>query len=191
MKRSFIKAAATTALVAGALLLTPAFAGATSYTPPSTGTVSAATVAPGGTFTFSAPAEIFAPGESVTISLTGENALGASLGFVKFAIETKALGTVSAGSNGGLGAVSITLPSNASGRYSVLATSESNPTGIAAYVSTDAGAGTGTGDDGLAATGADSSALLPIWIGGGALVLAGGGLAVAATVHRNRKHEAA
>lgn len=188
MKRTFLKATATTALVAGALFITPTIANA-SYTPPETGTVSSTSVAPGGSFNFSVPAEVFAPGESVTISLTGESALGASLGFVKFAVETKSLGTVTASGSGGVAPVKITLPSNASGRYTVLATSESNPTGVTAYVA--AAAATGTDDDNLATTGLDNAALLPIWLGGGALVLAGGGLAVAATVRRNRKHDVA
>jgi hypothetical protein len=187
MKRTLIKASAATALVAGALFMTPTVANA--YTPPPSGTVSSTTVGPGGSFTFGAPADVFEPGETVTISLTGENASGATLGFVKFAVETQALGTVTAGSNGGFGAVKITLPSNASGRYTVLATSASNPVGISASVTTSTSSG--TDDDGLAATGLDSAALLPIWIGGGALVLAGGGLAVAATVRRNRKQDAA
>lgn len=187
MKRNFIKASAVTALVAGALFLTPAIANA--YTPPPSGTVSSTTVGPGGSFTFGAPADVFEPGETVTIFLTGENASGASLGFVKFAVETHSLGTATAGGNGGLSAVTITLPSNASGRYTVLATSASNPTGISASVTTSTS--TGTDDDGLATTGMDDAALLPIWLGGGALVLAGGGLAVAATVRRNRKHDVA
>ena len=187
MKRTFIKAAAATALVAGALFVTPTVANAT-YTPPTTGTVSSSTVAAGGSFTFSVPGDVFAPGESVTISLTGESALGASLGYVKFAVETKALGTVTATADGGVAPVKITLPSNASGRYTILATSASNPTGVVAYVTVSGSAST---DNSLATTGLDNAALLPIWVGGGALVLVGGGLAVATTVRRNRKQEAA
>jgi hypothetical protein len=186
MKRTFIKASVATVLVAGALFLSPTVANA--YTPPPTGTVSSSTVVPGGTFTFGAPAEVFVPGETVTIYLTGENASGATLGFLKFAVETQALGTVTAGSDGGFSAVKITLPSNASGRYTVLATSASNPTGISASVTASTSAST---DNSLATTGLDNAALLPIWVGGGALVLVGGGLAVATTVRRNRKQEAA
>lgn len=187
MKRTIIKASAVTALVVGAVFLTSNIANA--YTPPPTGTVSSTTVGPGGSFTFGAPADVFEPGETVTIFLTGESASGATLGFVKFAVETQSLGTATANGNGGLGAVTITLPSNASGRYTVLATSASNPTGVSASVTTSAS--TDSDDDNLATTGLDNAALLPIWLGGGALVLAGGGLAVAATVRRNRKQEAA
>jgi LPXTG-motif cell wall-anchored protein len=44
-------------------------------------------------------------------------------------------------------------------------------------------AGSGT----LPSTGGDSESLLGIWVGGGALVLAGATVAVAATVRRNRQ----
>lgn len=186
MKRTLIKASAAAALVAGALFITPTLATANTYTPPATGVVSSSTVAPGGVVSFSVPAGVFNAGESVTLSITGENALGASLAFVKFAVETKSLGTVTANAAGGVDPARITLPSNASGRYTILATSPSNPTGVVAYVTIS---GSASDDDGLAATGLDNAALLPLWIGGGALVLAGGGLAVAATVRRNKKQE--
>lgn len=189
MKRIFLKATASTALVAGALFITPAVASAETYTPPASGIVSSSTVEPGGVVSFSVPAGVFEPGETISISLTGENALGATLGFVKFAVETKSLGTVPANTGGGVDPARITLPSNASGRYTILATSPSNPTGVAAYI-TISGSGVSDDDD-LAATGLDNAALLPLWIGGGALVLAGGGLAVATTVRRNRKQELA
>lgn len=188
MKRTIIKATAATALVAGALFATPALATASTYTPPATGTVSVSTIAPGGTVTFSVPAGVFEPGETVTIFLTGENASGASLGFVKFAVQTQSLGTVTSTSTGGLSGANITLPSNASGSYTILATSASNPVGVTASVTASTSTGTSTSDD-LATTGLDNAALLPIWLGGGALVLVGGGLAVAASVRRNRKLE--
>lgn len=201
MKHAVIKSAAIAAIAAGALFAAPMAASA--YTPPETGGVSNPNVGPGGTFDFTAPPANFIPGEPVAISLTGENASGASLGFVKFAVETSILGTVPASADGGLGGVSIRLPSNASGAYTVLATSPSNPVGVSASVSAgdgsggsnaDTGSGTangggtaGTGSDpeavGLAATGTDG--LLTLWVGGGALALVGGGIAVAAAVRRN------
>ncbi|WP_336641758.1 hypothetical protein [Microbacterium sp. USHLN272] len=187
MKRTLIKASAAAALVAGALFITPTLATANTYTPPATGVVSSSTVEAGGTVLFSVPGGVFEAGEAVTISITGESALGASLGFVKFAIETKSLGTVTANAAGGVDPSRITLPSNASGRYTILATSPSNPTGVVAYITISGAAA--DEDDNLATTGLDNAALLPLWIGGGALVLAGGGLAVAATVRRNKKHE--
>jgi len=45
-----------------------------------------------------------------------------------------------------------------------------------------------TSDSGsLPATGIDSSSLLGLWVGAGALILVGGTLAIATTVRRNRK----
>jgi len=53
------------------------------------------------------------------------------------------------------------------------------------------GATTGSGTDrSLPAAGIDNAMLLGLWVGGGALVLAGGVVAVAAAVRRNRKEHA-
>ncbi|MGP6170789.1 hypothetical protein ACTU6V_06225 [Microbacterium sp. A204] len=186
MKHTFTKAAAVAALVAGAMFAVPVAASA--YTPDPSGETSTSTVAPGGTFTFFVQDDAFVPGETVTISLTGENASGASLAFVKFAVETKALGTTTANAGGGTDNVRITLPANASGTYTILATSPSNPVGAAATVTVGTATNPGGTDD-LATTGADSDALLTLWIGGGALLLVGGGIAVATAVRRN-KHQA-
>ncbi|MEV8218574.1 hypothetical protein AB0O65_02310 [Microbacterium sp. NPDC077391] len=190
MKHTITKAAAVAALAAGALFAVPAAASAVEgYTPPAQGQVSDSTVAPGEAITFSVTDAAFVPGETVSISITGENASGASLGFVKFAVETRALGTTTANGAGGVSGVRINLPANASGTYTILATSPSNPVGVSATV-TVAAAGTGSNggsdDDALATTGPDSAAMLGLWVGGGALVLAGGAVAVASAVRRNR-----
>lgn len=189
MKRTFTKAAAVAAIVAGAMFAVPTAASA--YTPGPGAGVSDSTVAPGGTFTFLVEAGVFAPGETVSISITGENASGASLAFVKFAVETQALGTTTANAEGGVDGAQITLPANATGTYTVTATSASNPIGTSATVTAVAGdSGETPGDDDLATTGADSEALLALWVGGGALLLAGGGIAVASAVRRNKQNAA-
>ncbi|MGO2748347.1 hypothetical protein [Microbacterium sp.] len=186
MKHTFTRAAVAAAIVAGAMFAVPTAASA--YTPPPTGQVSTSTVAAGGTFTFYVNADVFVAGEPVNISITGENASGATLGFVKFAVQTKALGSATANASGGLDNVQVTLPADASGTYTILATSDSNPVGVSATVTVGTGTGTGTGDKDLATTGADSDALLTLWIGGGALLLVGGGIAVATAVRRNKQH---
>ena len=189
MKRTITKAAAIAAIVAGAMFAVPAAASA--YTPSPGGGTSVSTVAPGGTFTFFVEADVFEPGETVSISLTGESASAATMAFVKFAVETQALGTTTANAEGGIDGVQITLPANASGTYTVTATSASNPVGTSATVTVAAGStpgGTNPGD--LATTGADSEALLALWIGGGALLLVGGGIAVATAVRRNKQNAA-
>ncbi|PKI90844.1 hypothetical protein CW368_09275 [Actinomycetales bacterium SN12] len=189
MKHTITKAAAVAALAAGALFAVPAAASAVEgYTPPARGQVSDSTLAPGEAFTFSVTDAAFVPGETVSISVSGENASAATLGFVKFAVETKALGTTTANADGGVSGVRITLPANASGSYTILATSPSNPVGVSATVAVAAaGSGAAGGNnDPLATTGADSAAMLGLWVGGGALVLAGGAVAVGSAVRRNR-----
>ena len=173
MNNRFTKAAAAFALAVAAVFAAPLAANA--YTPsgPASGTV---TIAPGGTGTVAFTG--FAPGESVTFKLTGENASGATLAFVKFAIETKS--TVKTASSTGSASVAVTLPSNASGTYTLTATGATSGTSVSTTITVGAAA--------LPSTGGNDESLLGIWIGGGALVLAGAGIAVASTVRRNR-HE--
>lgn len=174
MKKTLTKIAVVAALAAAATLGVSGAASA--YTTPPTGEVDTPTVAPGGTFTFFTTLNAFQPGETVTISITGANAQGASLAA---AVSTKILGTVPANASGNVSGVAINLPANASGSYTVTGTSGSNPTGVSAYVAAAA--------SGLPVTGMDSEALLGLWVAGGALVLAGGGIATAAAVRKNRK----
>lgn len=187
MKRTFTKAAAVAAIVAGAMFAVPTAASA--YTPGPDAGVTDTTVTPGGTFTFFVEPEAFVAGETVSISITGENASGASLAFVKFAVETQVLGTATANAEGGLDGVQISLPANASGLYTITATSPSNPAGVSATVTAVTG-NDNNDDDDLATTGADSEALLALWVGGGALLLVGGGIAVASAVRRNKQNAA-
>lgn len=181
MKHNLIKAAATAILIAGAALAAPTIAHAEVYPPADSAQVSDTVIEPGDTVTFWVEDGAFLPGEPVTITLEGENASGATLAFVKFAIETQTWNRT-ANAEGGLDPVQITFPMDASGVYT-----------ISAFSATSAGDSVtvtvvGDADGGLAATGLDSNSLLGLWVGGGALVLAGGALAVATTVRRNRKH---
>ncbi|RKT35986.1 LPXTG-motif cell wall-anchored protein [Microbacterium sp. AG1240] len=194
MKNSFAKAAAVITLAAAATFAPLA---AHAYPTGEEASVSSTTVAPGGTVEFTVADGTFDPGEPVTISLTGENASGASLAVLKTAVETAALGTVPAAADGSI-STGIKFPANASGVYTITATSPSVPEGVSVTVSVAAaGAGTGGSNAGgsnaggsLPATGMDSGSLLGLWVGGGALVLAGGAVAVGAAVHRQRKHAA-
>jgi hypothetical protein len=96
---------------------------------------------------------------------------------VRFAITT-ASDTARSDADGSLAAVDITLPSNASGTYNIAAVSPTSAGGTAAV--------TVTGADGLPATGLDPAATLGLWIGGGALLVAGAALAIVAAVRRSR-----
>ncbi|WP_404431326.1 LPXTG cell wall anchor domain-containing protein [Microbacterium lacus] len=176
MKNS-IRISAAVALAAAAILA-PAAAQAVIYPPSGACTVTPATVTPGGTVAFECDDETFGATESVTITVEG--ATGATVGFVKFAVTSSGGATSTA--SGALAPVDIAFPSDASGVYNISAVSETSSGGTSS-VSVTSGS---TGGGSLPATGADNSALLGVWVGGGALVLAGGALAVAATVRRNR-----
>ena len=178
MKHHFRTALAVSALVAVSALAVPTAAQASTIYPPSGScTVSPATTTAGGTVNFQCEPETFSSNESVTITVTGENGADATIGMIKFAIST-ASGDATSTVTGALPAVPITLPSNATGTYNIAAVSATSAGGTAATTITTA--------DGLPATGLDSGSLLGLWIGGGALLLIGAALAVAAVVRRKQ-----
>ena len=185
MKNRFVKAAAGTALAAAAVLAAPAIANA--YTPEPVGG-SSATIAPGGSATISF--DDFAPGEAVTGTLTGENAAAGSVAFVKFAVTSTST-TKTANASGDVSFV-VTLPANATGTYTLVTDGAvSDAATVTIAVPAAAGGGSTGGSGTLPATGGDNAALLGLWIGGGALALAGGSIAVASTVRRHRNAEVA
>jgi LPXTG-motif cell wall-anchored protein len=190
MKTNFAKVAAVITIAAAATFVPLA---AHAYPTGEEASVSSTNVTPGGTIDFAVADGTFVPGEPVTISLTGESASGASLAVLKAAVETATLGTIPAAADGSIDA-GIVFPANASGVYTITATSPSVPEGVSVTVTAaTAGGGTGGGSNAggsLPATGMDSGSLLGLWVGGGALVLAGGAVAVGAAVHRQRKHAA-
>jgi hypothetical protein len=171
-------AALVAALATIAILGAPAAAQASTIYPPSGAcTTSPATAQPGSTIAFECAAGTFSGDESVTVTVTGENGAGATIGMVRFAITT-ASEVVTSEANGSLSPLSITLPSNASGTYNIAAISSTSAGGTAAVSI--------TGANGLPVTGLDSGSMLGLWIGGGALVLAGAALGIAAVVRRRR-----
>ena len=192
MKNNFAKVAAVITIAAAATFAPLA---AHAYPTGEEASVSSTTVTPGGTIDFAVADGTFVPGEPVTISLTGESASGASLAVLKAAVETATLGTIPAAADGSI-STGIKFPANASGVYTITATSPSVPEGVSVTITaaTASGGAGGTGGSNaggsLPATGMDSGSLLGLWVGGGALVLAGGAVAVGAAVHRQRKHAA-
>lgn len=192
MKLTFTRAAAAIALAAAALFAAPVAANAAGGYPPTPG--------PGQSVPISTPAGIFAANEPVTILLSGEDANFATLGVVRAVYVTNApIGTVTSNADGSVG-YNLVLPSTATGTYTVTMTSPSRPQGyIVSFAAGSTGGvgggGTGSGSGsasgstgGLPATGLDSGSLLGLWVGGGALVLAGGAVAVGAAVRRQRKN---
>ncbi|MCR2801930.1 MULTISPECIES: hypothetical protein [unclassified Microbacterium] len=191
MKIKSIKAATAATLLAAALTVAvPTVAHAAYVIPEGDVSISSPTVAPGGVVQVAVEDGYFAGGSTVDVSLTGENANGASLAFVKFAVQTADLGSVTAAADGSV-STGVRLPSNAVGTYTIVLSgvdADGNP--VTASVSVSVPAAGGTGGETLPTTGGDTSALLGLWIGGGALLLAGGGLAVASTVRRHRQQAA-
>ncbi|MEX8058201.1 LPXTG cell wall anchor domain-containing protein [Microbacterium sp. 16-032] len=167
MKLNLKKAGVTAALAGALLFAAPAVAQAYVPTAPGTQTV---TITNNGPVTFNV-----APGATVNFVLVGYNANQAGLATANLPVSSKSITKV-ADASGNATAV-VTLPADARGTYTLSAT----PTGGTAGGSNNAG-----GNTGLPATGFDANSMLGIWVGGGALVLAGGTIAVATTVRRNR-----
>lgn len=182
MKHSF-RITAVAALVAASALALPTAAQADTIYPPSNAcSVVPAVITPGATVTFNCSNGTFSPGEFVTVTVEGNTP--ADVGFIKFAVTSSGSTTSSAA---GSISVPIAFPSNASGNYNIAASSATSAGGAAtASIGSTAGGGSGS----LPATGVDSGSLLGLWVGGGALVLAGGAVALAASVRRNRKEHA-
>jgi len=168
MKLNLKKAGVTAALAGALLFAAPAVAQAYVPTAPGTQTV---TITNNGPVTFNV-----APGATVNFVLVGYNADQAGLATANLPVSSKSITKV-ADASGNATAV-VTLPADARGTYTLSAT----PTG-----GTAGGSGNNAGGStGLPATGFDANSMLGIWVGGGALVLAGGTIAVATTVRRNR-----
>jgi len=179
------KALAAAALVVVAIFAVPTAAQA-AYVP-NTLISSPGSIAPGGTGTVSFAAGAFAPGESVSFTLTGENAAGATLAAVVTAVSSTS--TTKTAAADGSTSVSITLPSNATGAYTLTATgaTSGNIATVAISAGAASGGGTGTGgaSGGLPNTGA-MDPTLGIWAGGGLLAL-GAAFVIVLTVVRRQK----
>ena len=176
----FKKVLAGAALAIIAVLAVPAAAQAYSITPPPNTSAGAGE-------TFSATFTGFSSGEDVSIALTGESASSATLAAVVTAVETKTI--VKAADAAGDVTVTVTLPSNASGSYTLTATGlTSGAIGQSTItaVSSSAAGGSGSGaTGGLPNTGA-MDPTLGIWAGGGLLAL-GAAFVIVLTVVRRQK----
>ncbi|WP_442574744.1 cell wall protein [Microbacterium sp. F51-2R] len=186
MKHTIRKTAAVAAIVAASALAMPVAAQASTIYPPSNAcSVVPTVITPGATVTFNCSNGTFTPGEFVSVRVTGNTS--AKVGFIKFAVTST--GGTNASAQGAI-SVPISFPANANGGYNIEAFSETSAGGVSSVSVKAAGSGAGSSSDDLATTGGDSASLLGLWVGGGALVLTGGALAVAATVRRNRKQNA-
>lgn len=169
MKLSLKKVGVSAALAGALLFAAPAVAQAYVPTAPGTQTV---TITNNGPVTFN-----LAPNSSVTFVLVGYNVTGANIATANLPVSSASV-TKTTDASGNATAV-VTLPADRRGTYTLSAT------GPAAANAGGSGTNAG-GNTGLPATGFDANSMLGIWVGGGALVLAGGTIAVATTVRRNR-----
>ncbi|MGA1835713.1 LPXTG cell wall anchor domain-containing protein [Herbiconiux sp. 11R-BC] len=182
------KALAVAALAIVAIFAVPTAANA--YVPPSN-ISSPGSLAPGETGTVSFAPGSFTPGEPVSFTLTGENASGATLASVVSAVDSQSI-TKSADASGSA-ALSVTLPLNASGAYSITATGLESGRIATVAISTGAPSDSGTGT--TSGTGSSSGSLpntgamdptLGIWAGGGLLAL-GAAFVIVLTIVRRQK----
>jgi hypothetical protein len=148
----------------------------TIYPPVDSCTTSPASITAGG-LSFSCAERTFGADEPVTITVTGQDGANTSFAMVHLGISTGST-TRTSDANGALGEVRIVLPATASGVYNIAAISRSSAGGTASASI--------TGADGLPRTGGDSGQLVGVWVGGGALVLAGAVVLVALAVRRRR-----
>lgn len=173
------------AALAGAAMIVaaPAAASASTIYPPVDSCQSdAAGAGPGDTIVFSCDDTTFGENESVTITVTGENGAGASFAALRTAISTASTIRES-DSNGALAPVEIVLPSDARGVYNIAAVSPTSAGGAAsAVIDTSASGGI------LPTSGFDGGQLMGLWIGGGALLLAGAVVVGAAAYRRHRSN---
>ncbi len=163
-----------TAAVASALIIAPAAAASATatYVPGAPAATVTGTPAPGATVVVGFGAGTFAPNEDVISVLSGANASTARLA------STTAI-TKPAAADGSLG-VSVTLPANASGTYTLTATQgDIVRTRTIVVPAADAAA-----PGGLANTGADSAAAF--WFAGGLLALGATTVVTLNVVRRNR-----
>lgn len=154
------------------------------YTPVAPGGTT--TAGPGQTVSISVDvSSLPAVDASVVFTLTGEGVTGANLANIVKAASSSASVTKPRSNP----TVSVTIPANGSGSYSLSATGATSGTALPA-VSINSGVplASGTGSaTGLSNTGENPMMLLGLWVGGGALVLAGGALVVGNTVRRQRR----
>lgn len=170
--------------LASVLLIVAVAAPASAYTPVTPDGARIFTVAAGSTQTYQL--EGFTAAEQVQGTLIGANVRSGNLAVIRPAANGSEASITRAANSSGAVQFTVTLPSNASGDYTLNAVGETSGhvETITLVVPTDSGVMV------LSETGYDAGGLLPLWIGGGLLLLGG----VAATIfaaRRERVHESA
>ncbi|MFN3950363.1 LPXTG cell wall anchor domain-containing protein [Microbacterium sp.] len=177
MKLNITKVGASAALAGALLLAAPAVAQA--YVPTSPDTVTLAVTSNG-----PVPVAGFEPGASVTFTLVGVGVTGANIATANLPVSSASV-TKTADGSGSATAV-VTLPANPVGSYTLAATGP-RASGAGGTGSNGSTGGSSADGSALPATGMDANSLLGLWVGGGALALAGGAIAVGTKVRRTRQ----
>ncbi|BFM23111.1 LPXTG cell wall anchor domain-containing protein [Microbacterium sp. che218] len=182
MKLNITKAGASLALAGALLFAAPAVAQA--YVPTGPGTVTQTITSDG-----PVPVAGFQPGTDVTFTLVGVGVTGGNIATANLPVSSASV-TKTADASGSATAV-VTLPANPVGTYTLAAS------GARADGQPGTGAGTGGGSTGggtnaggsnaLPATGMNTDSMLGIWVGGGALVLAGAAVMVVTKTRRRNE----
>jgi hypothetical protein len=180
------------ALIVGAAvaLTTPAAASAEPYTEGGSCSISPTTVRAGGIATLNCRPGTFRPSETVEYTVSGQNGSTASLASYRMA-NTSAHASKAAASDGAA-VLLVTVPSDASGAYTVTGTGVTSRTAAAATVTVlpvdapaaSAKASSPSSETTIAATGSVVTGYIA-WIGG-ALVLAGVTVLVVVGARRRR-----
>ncbi|MEN2740547.1 cell wall protein [Microbacterium sp. X-17] len=173
MKRLLATAAASLLLSAMTAFGIAGAAQAAVYPPSDSIVVSSTTVEPGGSIVVRIKDGTFGSGEQLTVTTTGERGTDVSYALVRFDSTTSTYRDARANAAGGAGPITVTFPSGASGVYTIAVFSPSSP-GVTATITV------GT----LPVTGFNASSTVGLWVGGGALVLAGAVVAIAVAVRR-------
>ena len=180
------KALAGLAIAAAAIFIAPAAAQA--YLP-SGDITGPATIAPGGSGTVNFNG--FDPNETVSFTLSGENGAGASLASAVSAVSTANI--VKGADSSGSVSVTVTLPSDATGSYTLTGTGLSS--GSFGSIVFSAGSSTGGSSSGGTTSGGSTGGLpntgatiptLGLWAGGGLLAL-GAAFVIVLTIVRRQK----
>jgi hypothetical protein len=183
-------------LGAAVALAAPAAANAVPYTKGGSCSISPITVAAGATTTLTCSAGTFQPSESVAYTVSGENGSDAALTSFRTGTSSAYATKISSGDGGSV--LRITVPSDASGAYTVTgigATSHAAAAATVTVVPADAPAGTSVSGDGSSSSASGSSTIASTgsviasyaaWIGGALVVL--GLIALVIVAAARRRH---
>lgn len=177
-------------------LAAPAAANAEPYTKGGSCSISPITVEAGSTTTLTCSAGTFQPSESVAYTVSGENGSDAAL--ASYRTGTSSAHATKISSSDGGSVLRITVPSDASGAYTVTGTGATSHAASAATVTVvpvDAAAGASASGDGSSTSASTSSTIASTgsvvatyvaWIGGALVVL--GLIALVIVAAARRRH---